>query len=145
MRNQALRTKFRVGQIVVIPRLIAERFTVKLAPLPEKITGIIVAVEDRFVGRHYRLVVDIQMRETVRQIEVWEEWMLERITVKTDAFNVREEAKLAQVEALRQAMSQAARVWRKLRPCEHRSRKEALRRAIYFRNQAQQAMNSVPL
>ena len=77
MKNPELLTKFKVGQIVDIPRRVAYRHTNKLGVLMRPVLGRVVSAGPRMVGKHYRYAVDIRYIWGV--MEVWEEWQLEAI------------------------------------------------------------------
>lgn len=77
MKNPELLTKFKVGEIVNIPRRVAYAHTSKMGVLPRPVLGRVVSAGPRQVGKHYRYAVDIAYMWGV--MEVWEEWQLEAI------------------------------------------------------------------
>lgn len=81
MKNPELLTKFKVGQIVDIPRRVAYAHTNKMGVLPRPVLGRVLNFGPRQVGKHYRFAVDIAYMWGV--MEVWEEWQLETIHAAT--------------------------------------------------------------
>lgn len=85
LQNPALREKFKIGDRVFIPREIADRF-VKMIVTPNgtKFFGNIASLFDRQIGKHYRFAIDVAFDSEYalrRPVEIWEEWMMERIVI----------------------------------------------------------------
>lgn len=76
LNNPSLREKFKVGQVVGIPKRVAQRHSSNLQairPVLGKVTG----VGDRQVGKHFRFAIDVSWQGGTA--EIWEEWQLELV------------------------------------------------------------------
>lgn len=86
LRNPALRTKFKVGDVVRLPRSVWTRLTNKMMNIPVA-EQILTEVGDRIVehGKNrlcrFAIVTGAGTSSLMSQKVIWEEWMLERIEV----------------------------------------------------------------
>lgn len=93
LRNPALRTKFKVGDTVQLPKSVWQHFVTPVQmrfPKLPTVTGVVKEVGDRMietekpngggVNRHCRFAVVLDSRQ-IHEVTVWEEWMLEKVNV----------------------------------------------------------------
>lgn len=93
LRNPALRTKFKVGEIVKIPKDVWQHFVapVRMAtPDLGQVHGVVKDVSDRIietkkpngkgVNRHCKFAISMDSPQ-IGEVVVWEEWMLERLVL----------------------------------------------------------------
>ena len=86
LKDPALRSKFRVGDRVVLPREVWHKLTVKACNLP-RVEHVVASAGDTIVqhgkNRLCRFAITLGEGTTtlMTQTVIWEEWMLQRITV----------------------------------------------------------------
>lgn len=86
LRNEALRTKFKVGDIVHIPRSVWPRLTNKMINLP-RVEQVVAEVGDRIIehGKNrlcrFAIVTGPGKTALMANRVIWEEWMLEKLEV----------------------------------------------------------------
>lgn len=83
LRNPALRTKFKVGDVAKFPKEVWSKLTPKMV-MHTHVSGTVLAIGDKIIERGKnklcRFAVILDSPE-LGKVEVWEEWMLDKLVL----------------------------------------------------------------